>query len=66
MRALSLTIGQCSQNVTKCDQDDVLEADFIANSMLLLRFVTCVAIAFAFCVFVAGAAFGDVAKVLFS
>ena len=36
--------------LTKCDKDDVLEVDFLANSMLLLRFVTRVAVAFAFCV----------------
>ena len=35
----------------KCDQDDVLEVNFLANSVLfLLRFVTCVEVAFAFCV----------------
>ena len=27
--------------LTKCDQDDVLEVDILANSVLLLRFVTC-------------------------
>ena len=36
--------------LTKCDQDDVLEVDILANSMLLLRFVTYVEVAFAFCV----------------
>ena len=36
--------------LTKCDPDDVLEVNFLANSMLLLRFVTCVEVAFAFCV----------------
>ena len=34
----------------KCDQDDVLEVDFLANSVLLLRFATCVEVAFALCV----------------
>ena len=37
--------------MAQCDQDDVLEVDFIANRMVLLRVVTLVAmIAFAFCV----------------
>ena len=65
--------------LTKCDPDDVLEVNFLANSMLLLRFVTCVEVAFAFCVagailfgsvsmrrcvfLVAGAAFCDVRAV---
>ena len=65
-----------SRALTKCDQDDVLEADFLANSVFLLRFVTCVEVTFAFCVagailcagafykFVARAAFCDVAKVV--
>ena len=34
--------------LTKCDQDDVLEVDFLANSVILLRFVTCMEVAFAF------------------
>ncbi len=33
--------------VTKCDKDDVLEVDLLANSTLLWRFVTCVEVAFA-------------------
>ena len=48
MRSLSLTIGRRSQALTQCDQDDVLEVDFLANSVLMLPFVTCVEIAFAF------------------
>ena len=27
--------------LTECDQDDVLQVDFLANSVLLLGFVTC-------------------------
>ncbi len=36
--------------LTKCDQDDVLEVAFLANSARLLRFVTCTEVAVAFCV----------------
>ena len=35
--------------LTKCDQDDVLEVDFLANSVLSLRFATCFDVALAFC-----------------
>ena len=39
--------------LTKCDPDAVLEVDFLifsCKSRVLSHFVTCVAIAFAFCV----------------
>ena len=47
MGSLSLTIGRRLQ---KCDPDEVLQVDFLANSRTLLRFWTCVEVAFAFCV----------------
>lgn len=34
--------------LTKCDQDDVLEVASLANSVRLLRLVTCAEVAFAF------------------
>ena len=55
MRPLSLTIERRSQNVTTCDPDDDLEVYFIANSVLLLRFLNVAS----------GAAFCDVAKMFF-
>ena len=38
MRSLSVTIGRRSQNLTKCDQDDVLDADILAHSVFLFSF----------------------------
>ncbi len=55
VRPLSLTIERRSQNVTTCDPDDDLEVYFIANSVLLLRFLNVAS----------GAAFCDVAKMFF-
>ena len=39
-------VGQCSQNATKA----LLDVDFLANSIVLCRFVTCVAMMIACCV----------------
>jgi len=36
--------------LSKCDQDDMLEVDFLTNSVLLLCFLACVEVAFEFCV----------------
>ena len=49
-----LTVGSMAA-LTTCDQDDVLEVDFLAKRVLLLRFARCVEVAFAF--FVAGPVF---------
>ena len=46
MTALSLTVGLRSQNVIRM----LCWRSVLANSVFLLRFVTCVAVAFAFCV----------------